>query len=788
MHGDFARKLSPSEEALAHYIIKHPRLFKGKRVLDVGAGLGFAGLVCAACTQAESLELTDGDPEVISTLSASIQLNAKSFGETKVGIKKVLWDRCEEWYDRASFDVVIAADVVYLEHLHSALLGMVARVLRPGCLFLLFASRRNGSLEHFVAAARNFFPTVEASTDYDEDVARAIGKGAKCFPVMVRLSAAEETTESDLPQSVVKMCEEMRKRQDLEQRRVRAEERSKQREHAKHLAARQALLQSRQRRLEASEAEEEEEQHIAAAAAAAAAVAAAAAKTKPREPTVSHMEQEGLSDWGLFSRQCVMSSDGLSKHMTYDIGGRNVSIRRAMGGSGRISPSEEALAMWIFKHRRQFKRRRVLELGAGAGLAGLVAGLWTSAKCVELTDGDPQAVAALEENRQLNQCVFTAKKVCSQRLSFGEIPEGTKPFDWILAGDIMADCDPAGLVNTLRRLMKPSGIALFFTSPQGTSLNNFLMAAGSVFERVDVQRHYDEDVERAFQGMNCFPHMVRLRRSTLQATGKPRARPVSAPAPPAPAATACPAAPKPPPLPTGTRAVQKAGASRAPSALDKCSADMQVDERGHGIKPQRQCRRPNSQGSRRIRAASCGPVCDATVVSGADVEVAEATTTRVVSGSISPAAGSEDGIRRLPSISSSRGGSPASMLAAAEASAMTLCGRQAVDTDLKRARILLEQTEKPRDQVVAAPSSERGIAETYKAALRHGPMSRSSSEPSFDSQDEAKPCPLEVSVNSGLIKPLVPCLRVFPISCGGALKPSFRHGLRGASRQYAKCV
>ena len=56
-------------------------------VLDVGAGLGFAGLACAACTGPKTLQLTDGDPEVpadgyrcvVTYLSVDVR---SKFGET----------------------------------------------------------------------------------------------------------------------------------------------------------------------------------------------------------------------------------------------------------------------------------------------------------------------------------------------------------------------------------------------------------------------------------------------------------------------------------------------------------------------------------------------------------------------------------------------------------------------------------------------------------------------------------------------------------------------------------
>lgn len=512
MHGDFARKLSPSEEALAIYIIKHPRLFEGKRVMDVGAGLGFAGLVCATCTNPSCLELSDGDPEVVSTLRSSVELNLSSFGSTRVDVRKVLWDRSEEWSERGSFDLVIAADVVYLDFLHAPLLGMVARVLRPGGTFLLFASRRNGSLEKFINNAKAFFPSVEACTDYDSDVAKAIGKHAKCFPVMVRLVAADVVEE--LPASVAQLCEELREKRALQEKQAKLAERLRKKEMARHRARSQSLIEHRKKRLEALEVEEEE--RLAAEAAAAAATVTPAV-AKQRVPTVSQAEQEGRSDWGLFPRQCIQSCDGSYKDMIYEIGGQQITIRRPLSNGGfacsearKVSPSEEVLALWASKRRRLLKRKRVLELGSGCGLAGFSIATCIAAKHVEITDGDPNVLAMLEGSKMLNCDAFTAKKVCTSQLVWGEVPDGLKPFDFILAADIL-DGDFSVLLKTLRRLLKPTGTIIIFSSQHNT--DTFLSAAKPVFDRIEVTRHYDEEVTRALQGMARFPKMLRLQRS-----------------------------------------------------------------------------------------------------------------------------------------------------------------------------------------------------------------------------------------------------------------------------------
>eukprot|EP00438_Fugacium_kawagutii_P008274 Skav206547 [mRNA] locus=scaffold504:363887:368600:+ [translate_table: standard] len=80
MHGDFARKISPSEEALATYILKRSRFFQGRRVLVLGAGLGLAGFLCASCTRAREVSM-DYDAE--EGQSDSVQRICQRFAELR---------------------------------------------------------------------------------------------------------------------------------------------------------------------------------------------------------------------------------------------------------------------------------------------------------------------------------------------------------------------------------------------------------------------------------------------------------------------------------------------------------------------------------------------------------------------------------------------------------------------------------------------------------------------------------------------------------------------------------
>jgi hypothetical protein len=89
---------------------------RGKRVLELGAGAGLAGMMLAATGLAREVVLTDGNPTVVATLQLNVQRNAAAFKRTKLSAHMLHWAK----YDGhlGYFDVIIAADWYALTPLH----------------------------------------------------------------------------------------------------------------------------------------------------------------------------------------------------------------------------------------------------------------------------------------------------------------------------------------------------------------------------------------------------------------------------------------------------------------------------------------------------------------------------------------------------------------------------------------------------------------------------------------------------------------------------------------------
>ena len=106
-----AFRLWPLSLTLCRWLCAHPEIVRGKRVVELGAGFGALGLVCAALGAAHVV-LTDM-PDALPLLEAVAAANP----QLAVAVAPCTWgvdaDVRRLVADGGRFDVVLAADVVY---------------------------------------------------------------------------------------------------------------------------------------------------------------------------------------------------------------------------------------------------------------------------------------------------------------------------------------------------------------------------------------------------------------------------------------------------------------------------------------------------------------------------------------------------------------------------------------------------------------------------------------------------------------------------------------------------
>lgn len=112
---------------LAAYLEKHSEhVVKGKRVLELGAGTGLTG-IAAALLGADLVLLTDLS-YTLNNLRRNVELHHSSLSNRSVvEVSELDWSR-PETYDARDFDVVLAADVVWVEELIPAFVAALGAV------------------------------------------------------------------------------------------------------------------------------------------------------------------------------------------------------------------------------------------------------------------------------------------------------------------------------------------------------------------------------------------------------------------------------------------------------------------------------------------------------------------------------------------------------------------------------------------------------------------------------------------------------------------------------------
>ncbi|KAH8503201.1 hypothetical protein H0E87_014492 [Populus deltoides] len=122
-----------------------------------------------------------------------------------------------------------------------------------------------------------------------------------------------------------------------------------------------------------------------------------------------------------------------------DLSDFEVSDRYNVDNTGLVCqwPSEDVLAYFCLSHADMFRSKRVIELGSGYGLAGLVIAATTEALEVVISDGNPVVVDYIQHSIDANSTAFGNTKVKTVTLHWDEevTYNISNTFDVIVASD-----------------------------------------------------------------------------------------------------------------------------------------------------------------------------------------------------------------------------------------------------------------------------------------------------------------------------------------------------------------
>lgn len=117
----------PGGQVLARYLIDHPSVVRGQRVLDFGCGGAIEAIAAMQCG-AQSVMANDIDPRALVAAALNAELNHVALQTTAEDLRGQVDDR---------FDVVLAGDMIYEEALTATVLPWLEVLARRGVSVLV---------------------------------------------------------------------------------------------------------------------------------------------------------------------------------------------------------------------------------------------------------------------------------------------------------------------------------------------------------------------------------------------------------------------------------------------------------------------------------------------------------------------------------------------------------------------------------------------------------------------------------------------------------------------------
>jgi predicted nicotinamide N-methyase len=152
----------------------------------------------------------------------------------------------------------------------------------------------------------------------------------------------------------------------------------------------------------------------------------------------------------------------------------------------------QALARYVLDHPSIVAGRRVLDLAAGSGLAGIAAGL-AGAAAVTANDIDPNALVAIEMNAKANDVEIA--------LSGDNLLDGIEGFadaDVVLAGDVFYTQSMAEVVSFFLDRMSANGAHVLVGDPGRADLPHKRLEVVASYQTAEAATFTDAEIERVY--------------------------------------------------------------------------------------------------------------------------------------------------------------------------------------------------------------------------------------------------------------------------------------------------
>ncbi|KAL2076916.1 hypothetical protein ACEWY4_027490 [Coilia grayii] len=140
---------------------------KGKTAIELGAGTGLVGIVAALL--GANVTVTDRAP-ALDFLSANVRDNLPPGLQGAARVSELTWGEGLERYEGGAYDLVLGADIVYLEETFPALLRTLEHLSSQRTVVLLACRLRYERDQRFLSLLRGSFAVQDIHYDAQRDV------------------------------------------------------------------------------------------------------------------------------------------------------------------------------------------------------------------------------------------------------------------------------------------------------------------------------------------------------------------------------------------------------------------------------------------------------------------------------------------------------------------------------------------------------------------------------------------------------------------------------------------
>ncbi|KAK9136480.1 hypothetical protein Syun_015810 [Stephania yunnanensis] len=160
----------PSEDVLAYFCLSRADMFRSKRILELGAGYGFAGLAIAAGTEALEVVISDGNPKVVDCILCVSQRELFYFNILVVSLILHWNEELDSNTSNNTFDIIVASDCTFFKEFHEGLANIIKSLLKPSAASqaIFFSPRRGDSLDKFLEKVKEAGLHFTIADNYDE--------------------------------------------------------------------------------------------------------------------------------------------------------------------------------------------------------------------------------------------------------------------------------------------------------------------------------------------------------------------------------------------------------------------------------------------------------------------------------------------------------------------------------------------------------------------------------------------------------------------------------------------